>query len=108
MTIIQMIFYSVFLLFGAVYLGYYFLCYYTVRLKSLKIKKKNDFRPTVSIVIATWNEENTIEGKLKNTLKLKYPKNKLETIVIDSGSTDLTRKIVKKFKKVKLIECMRI
>jgi len=58
----------------------------------------------VSIVIPTWNEESTIEGKLKNTLELKYPRNKLEIIVIDSGSTDLTKKIVNRFKKVKLIE----
>jgi cellulose synthase/poly-beta-1,6-N-acetylglucosamine synthase-like glycosyltransferase len=62
------------------------------------------FRPKVSLVIPTWNEEKTILGKLENTLALNYPRNKLEIIVIDSGSTDLTKKIVKKFKRVKLIE----
>jgi len=104
MALIQIIFFSILSLLTFVYLGYYLLCYYTVHQKSLKTKKKNNFRPNVSIVIPTWNEENTIEGKLKNTLKLKYPKNKLEIIVFDSGSTDFTKKIVKKFKKVKLIE----
>jgi len=103
MEIIELIFWSCFSLLALVYLGYYSLCLFTVKTKSLKIKKKNSYRPKVSLVIPTWNEENTIEGKLKNTLALKYPKNKLEVIVIDSGSTDNTKKIVKKFKRVKLI-----
>jgi cellulose synthase/poly-beta-1,6-N-acetylglucosamine synthase-like glycosyltransferase len=88
---------------GLVYFGYYSLCLYTVKNRPLKVRKDKNFRPSVSFVIPTWNEESTIEGKLKNTLKIKYPKKKLEIIVIDSGSTDNTRKIVKKFKKVKLI-----
>jgi cellulose synthase/poly-beta-1,6-N-acetylglucosamine synthase-like glycosyltransferase len=74
-----------------------------VRKKPLRTNKKNNFRPKVSIIITTWNEENTIEGKLKNTLSLDYPKNKLEVIVIDSGSTDRTKSIVRKFRSVKLI-----
>ena len=103
MNSIQIIFFSVTALLVLVYGGYYFLCYYTANHKLLKIKKNRKFRPTVSIVIPTWNEKDTIEGKLKNTLKLKYPNKKLEIIVIDSGSTDKTRSIVKKFKKVRLI-----
>lgn len=103
MALVQMIFYSVVSLLAIVYGGYYFLCYYTIHKKPLKIKKNNKFKPTISIVIPTWNEENTIQGKLKNTLELKYPKNKLEIIVVDSGSTDNTKKIVKKFKRIKLI-----
>jgi len=103
MEIIELIFWSCFSLLALVYLGYYSLCLFIVKTRSLKIKKKNSYRPKVSLVIPTWNEENTIEGKLKNTFKLKYPKNKLEVIVIDSGSTDNTRKIVKKFKRIKLI-----
>ncbi len=103
MALIQMTFYFVVSLLATVYFGYYSLCYYTVHKKPLKIKKNNSFRPTVNIIIPTWNEENTIEGKLKNTLGLRYPKNKLEVMVIDSGSTDNTKKIVKKFKNVKLM-----
>ena len=103
MNPIQIIFFSVTTLLILVYGGYYLLCYYTANHKSLKIKKKRKFKPSVSIVIPTWNEEDTIKGKLKNTLKLKYPNKKLEIIVIDSGSTDKTRSIVKKFKGVRLI-----
>ena len=90
-------------LLAVVYIGYYSLCLYVVKTKKLKVRKNMKFRPKVSFVIATWNEEKTILGKLKNTLALDYPKNKLEIIVIDSGSTDQTNNIVRKFKRVRLI-----
>lgn len=86
-----------------VYISYYFICLYVVKTKKLRVKKNPKFRPKVSFVIPTWNEEKTISGKLKNTLALDYPKNKLEIIVIDSGSTDKTKSIVGKFRRVKLI-----
>jgi len=58
----------------------------------------------ISIVLATYNEESMIKDKLRNTLELDYPKDKLEIIVIDSGSTDKTVDIVKPFESVKLIQ----
>jgi len=84
---------------GIFYLGYYAFCMYIVRSRTIRVKKNRNFRPNISLVIPTWNEESTIRGKLKNTLSLSYPKGKLEVIVIDSGSIDNTRKIVKKFSK---------
>jgi cellulose synthase/poly-beta-1,6-N-acetylglucosamine synthase-like glycosyltransferase len=103
MSIPEILFWFCVSLLTAVYISYYAICLYVVKTKKLKVNKNIKFRPKVSFVIPTWNEGNTIEGKLKNTMKLKYPKDKLEIIVIDSGSTDSTKKIVKKFKNVKLI-----
>jgi cellulose synthase/poly-beta-1,6-N-acetylglucosamine synthase-like glycosyltransferase len=103
MEVAEIIFWSSSLALAFFYLDYYALCKYVVKSKTFDVKKNKKFRPKVSFVIPTWNEENTIEGKLKNTLALQYPKDKLEVIVIDSGSTDRTREIVKKFKKVKLL-----
>jgi cellulose synthase/poly-beta-1,6-N-acetylglucosamine synthase-like glycosyltransferase len=87
---------------GTVYLGYYLFCIYFARTKELKVKKSSKYHPKLSILIPAWNEEKTIEGKIKNTLELKYP-GKKEIIVVDDGSDDKTNEIVKKFKKVKLI-----
>ncbi|NCN39246.1 MAG: glycosyltransferase, partial [Candidatus Aenigmarchaeota archaeon] len=42
--------------------------------------------PLVSIVTAAYNEERHI-GKFLNSIKgLDYPKNRLETIIVDDGS----------------------
>lgn len=50
--------------------------------------------PNVSILIPVYNEERDIERRLDNILESDYPKNKLEIIVIDSGSIDKTRSII--------------
>jgi glycosyltransferase involved in cell wall biosynthesis len=67
--------------------------------------KKEDFRPTVSILISAYNEAQSIAKTLENKLALVYPKEKLEIIVISDGSTDETDQIVKRFEPngVKLI-----
>jgi len=57
-----------------------------------------NYKPFVSIVIPTYNEEKHIEEKLRNTLNVDYPLNKTEIVVVDS-STDETPRIVKKWAK---------
>jgi len=57
------------------------------------------YYPIVSLIIPTYNEEACIEEKIVNSLSLDYPKDKLEIIVVDSGSTDRTREIIKKYSK---------
>lgn len=61
-----------------------------------KVAKKSTV-PTVSFIIAAYNEENSIAEKLKQTLNLDYPKDKLEVIVASDGSTDRTDEIVQSF-----------
>lgn len=53
--------------------------------------------PTISVVIATYNSEKTLGKVLLSIEKQKYPKNKIETLIIDGGSTDSTLNIAKKF-----------
>jgi cellulose synthase/poly-beta-1,6-N-acetylglucosamine synthase-like glycosyltransferase len=51
----------------------------------------------VSFIIAAYNEEATIEAKLENTLRLDYPKEKLEVIVVADGSNDATVDIASRY-----------
>ena len=64
--------------------------------KEVMNPKIEDF-PTVSLIIAAYNEEKAIEKKLKNTMTLDYPPQKMEIIVASDGSTDHTEEIVKKY-----------
>jgi len=61
--------------------------------------RRADITPRVSVIIAAYNEERDIEAKLKNTLALDYPRDRLEIIVASDCSTDRTDEIVRRFKK---------
>ncbi len=67
-------------------------------------RKKRVFEPKVSIVIPAYNEEKNIDSCLKSIFNSNYPKNKLEVIVVDDGSTDKTLKIVKDYKKARVVK----
>lgn len=71
-----------------------------------KVLHKRNFTPSLSVIVATYNEESVIQKKLEELLETTYPKNLLEIIVVDSGSTDGTREAVREFqeKGVILIE----
>lgn len=56
--------------------------------------RRADITPSVSLIIAAYNEAGVIEDKLKNTLELDYPAECLEVIVASDGSTDGTNEIV--------------
>ncbi|MEX2010433.1 MAG: glycosyltransferase [Parcubacteria group bacterium] len=55
-------------------------------------------RPSVTIIVPSFNEERTVAGTIKSILNLSYPKDKLKLILIDDGSTDNTLKTLNKFK----------
>ena len=55
--------------------------------------------PTISIVIPTFNSEQVIIKCLESIKKQDYPKDKIEIIIADGGSTDNTIKICKKYTK---------
>lgn len=51
----------------------------------------------ISIIIPTYNEETTIINKMENIFEIDYPKELLEMVIIDSGSTDKTVKLIERF-----------
>jgi cellulose synthase/poly-beta-1,6-N-acetylglucosamine synthase-like glycosyltransferase len=50
--------------------------------------------PSVSVIIPVHNEELVIERRLNNILRNGYPQNKMQIVVVDSGSADKTSSIV--------------
>jgi len=49
-----------------------------------------DAFPKVSIIVAAYNSQQTIEECLKSILALDYPEDSIEVIVMDGGSKDAT------------------
>lgn len=60
--------------------------------------RRGEYKPTISIVIPTYNEEVLIGKKLDNIFKLDYPVELMEVVIIDS-STDRTPEIIKEYQK---------
>jgi len=68
--------------------------------------QREEIWPVVSIIIIAHNAAGIIGEKIKNTLEIVYPKEKLEIIVGSDGSTDATADVVRAHKAagVKLLE----
>jgi GT2 family glycosyltransferase len=58
----------------------------------------------VSIIVPVFNSKKTIKKCLESLLNIDYPKHKLEIILVDDGSTDGTKEIIRHYSGVKLIE----
>ena len=54
--------------------------------------------PLISIVVPTYNSEETLPKVLDSIQKQTYPSRRVEVLVIDGGSTDGTLKIAQKYK----------
>ena len=58
--------------------------------------------PSVSFVIPTYNNKELVKRCLDSIFSQDYPKDKIEVITIDGGSTDGTLELLKKY-PVKLL-----
>lgn len=57
----------------------------------------NTERPKISVVMATYNSERTLEASLRSLREQRFPQENIELIIADGGSQDRTRKIVEHF-----------
>lgn len=80
-------------------LGFIFISMKNAAMKPWRIKIDKSYKPKVSIVVPTYNESSIIRFKLENLSKVKYPKDLMQTIVVDSNSNDQTLSIVNNFVK---------
>ena len=86
---------SLFLLFWT-YFGYPLLMLLWSKIAPLPIEK-DDVLPSVTLLIPAYNEADVIARKLDNTVALTYPKDKLQVLVVDDGSTDGTTDIIQSY-----------
>jgi len=69
---------------------FYYLYMSHVSSRPWNVKKDEGYRPSVTVLVPVYNEEKIIRFKLENLTKLEYPKDKLQIIVVNDGSTDNT------------------
>ena len=79
-----------------IYAGYPLVVWWLARMFGSAPRCKN-ITPMVSLLICAYNEEAHIEAKLRNSLALDYPKDRLDILVASDGSTDRTNAIVQRF-----------
>ena len=59
--------------------------------------RKAPIEPTVSVLVAAFNEEDVIAAKIENSLALDYPAARLEIVVASDGSSDATNTIAARY-----------
>lgn len=81
------------------FVGYGIVLYILVKLKRLikspyPISDESASYPTVTLMVAAYNEADVMDAKIANTLELDYPEERLQLIFVTDGSTDDTPVIV--------------
>ena len=92
----QIIFWIAIAAIAYTYAGYPLLLILIGKFRAKPITRR-EVTPSVTVIIAAYNEERDLAGKLENTLALDYPKERLEIIVTSDCSTDRTDEIVRSF-----------
>lgn len=62
-----------------------------------ELNPKDDYKPSITFLIAAYNEEKYIGGAIQSIIDSNYDKKKIQILVGSDGSTDRTVEIVKSF-----------
>lgn len=96
--LITVLFWGSILLILYTYFGYPIL----ISLVPSRGAKKTDadappFTPTVTLLVAAYNEKAVIEEKIRNSLGSEYPRDRLQVLIVTDGSDDGTPDLVQKY-----------
>lgn len=88
------------------YIGYGILLWCLVRIKELFIPYKETVLPqelpSVTLLIAAYNEEDYVEAKMQNCRELDYPADKITILWITDGSDDRTNELLQQYPDAKI------
>jgi cellulose synthase/poly-beta-1,6-N-acetylglucosamine synthase-like glycosyltransferase len=89
------------------YIGYGILLFILVKIKRLLKHGKQDsfdtgYEPDVTLFIAAYNEKDFVAAKVKNSLELDYPREKLHQVWVTDGSDDGTPEVLKQYQGIEV------
>jgi cellulose synthase/poly-beta-1,6-N-acetylglucosamine synthase-like glycosyltransferase len=100
LTILTILFWLCLAILIYVEAGYAFLLWLIACFKQMPSPTSSspaNFEPALTVLIAAFNEEDSINSRLENILKQDYPTDRLQVIVASDGSTDGTDEIVRSY-----------
>jgi cellulose synthase/poly-beta-1,6-N-acetylglucosamine synthase-like glycosyltransferase len=82
------------------YVGYGILLFLIIKIRRFfkignKVATNASYEPQVTLFITAYNEKDYVTAKMKNTLELEYPKEKMNIIWVTDGSDDGTPDLLK-------------
>jgi len=101
-TIALVVFWGSVALIIYIYIGFPLLLMLRGLLFPVKLNIQKDDLPSISIIIAAYNEAENIVRKLHNTLSLDYPSDKVQIIIASDGSEDGTNELVEQYPSEKI------
>src|SRR4249919_846530 len=76
------------------HVGYPVVAELAARMRPRPVRKDDGAEPSVTVIVAAFNEEAVIERRLENLLALDYPAEKLDVVVASDASSDATNDLV--------------
>lgn len=102
MITLKIIFWILLFIVFYAYIGYGIVLFLMIKIKRIfKIGRKKqtipDYEPEVTLFVAAYNEKDYVHDKVKNSLELEYPKDKVKQVWVTDGSDDGTPEILKEY-----------
>lgn len=100
MELLKIVFWIFLFIIVYTYVGYGILLYAIIKVRRFfkmgkKVEIDQSYEPEVTLFIAAYNEKDYVDAKMKNTLSLDYPKDKLNIVWVTDGSDDGTPDLLK-------------
>ena len=102
MEILKITFWTLLFIIFYTYVGYGLLLYLIIKIRRIfktdeKVEIDLSYEPEVTLFIAAYNEKDYIVEKMKNSVELDYPVEKLNIVWVTDGSDDGTPEILKEY-----------
>lgn len=107
MTALKIVFWFLLFVVFYAYIGYGILLFIIIKIKRLSGQSKISlpdpaYEPDVTLFIAAYNEKEFVAEKIKNSLELEYPAEKLHMVWVTDGSDDGTPDELRKYPGVEV------